>query len=394
MVFNKIATFLFLLFPVILLTIKPLAIILFALLAMMGIYIAVKKKINPFFISETKMLSWLSVGYFMVMFLSVLVSNESTNAWTHLSRISYFLFAPFIALTISQVNVSTEVLLKSFKAGSVIAGMIALSGFIMASGRGHFSGMYNYNTFGDLSVLMLFFSIINISVERKQDFWFSIAAAIWGVTAIVMSASRGSLAALILLLAIYVILMLKSHQQRNLRTIVLFLLVSLGTNLYFSHTITGRILSVNKEAQNSNSSFGQRLDMYKGGWKAFKDSPLIGYGYHNCGSAAARYVSQDALTQKHFLGRWHLHDESLTNLVNAGILGFISLWALFLFPLFLFLKNYKNSVSARAGVMFIAGYILLGLSHTLFGYEYETAFFVVMLAFLLHQTIGKKSHAE
>ncbi len=394
MVFNKVATLLFLLFPVVLLTIKPLAIILFALMVVMGIYVAVKKKMNPFLISETKMLSWLSVGYFMVMLLSVLVSNEPTNAWTHLSRISYFLFAPFIALTIAQVHVSMEVLLKSFKVGSVITGIIALSGFMLASEGGRFSGMYNPNTFGDLSVLMLFFSIINISSEEKWDFRFSISAAVLGVTAIVMSSSRGSLIALILLLIIYILLMLKSYQKKNLLTVVLLLTVSLGANLYLSHTTTSRILSVNKEAQNSNSSFGQRLDMYKGGWKAFKDSPLIGYGYHNCGSAAARYVSQDALTQKHFLGRWHLHDESLTNLVNAGILGFVSLWALFLFPLFLFLKNYKNSVSARAGVMFIAGYILLGLSHTLFGYEYETAFFVLVLAFLLHQTISKKSYAK
>ena len=394
MTFRKAATFSLLLFPVVLLTIKPLAIILFVLIALMGVYVAVKKKMNPFLVSEIKMFSWLSVGYFMVMFLSVLVSNEPTSAWAHLSRVSYFLFAPFVALTITQINVSTETLLKSFKTGSVMAGMIALSGFMMANGGGRFSGMYNPNTFGDLSVLMLFFSIINISAEGKRDFWFSAAAAVCAVTAIVMSASRGSLAALILLLVIYVLLMLKSHQQRNLRTIILLLIVSLGANLYLSHTTTGRILSVNKEAQNSNSSFGQRLVMYKGGWKAFKDSPLLGYGYHNCNSVAARYVSQDASTQRHILNGWHLHDESLTNLVNAGILGFISLWALFLFPLFLFLKNYKNSVSARAGVMFIAGYILLGLSHTLFGYEYETAFFVVMLAFLLHQTIGKKSHAE
>ena len=394
MVFNKVATFLFLLFPVVLLAIKPLAIIIFVLMAMMGIYIMITKKMNPFVISETKMLSWLGIGYFMVMSLSVLVSSEPTNAWTHLSRISYFLFAPFMALAITQVNISMEVLLRSFKAGSVLVGMIALSGFMMASEGGRFSGMYNPNTFGDLSVLMLFFSISNISAEGKRDFWFSVAAAVLGVTAIVMSSSRGSLIALILLFIVYILLMLKSYQKKNLLTIILFMVVSLGANLYLSHTTTSRILSVNKEAQNSNSSFGQRLDMYKGGWKAFKDSPLIGYGYHNCGSATARYVNQDVLTQKHFLARWHLHDESLTNLVNAGILGFISLWALFLFPLFLFLKNYKKSVSARAGIMFIVGYILLGLSHTLFGYEYETAFFVVMLACLLHQTTGKKSHAK
>ncbi len=391
MTFRKAATFSLLLFPVVLLTIKPLAIILFVLIALMGVYVAVKKKMNPFLVSEIKMFSWLSVGYFMVMFLSVLVSNEPTSAWAHLSRVSYFLFAPFVALTITQINVSTETLLKSFKTGSVMAGMIALSGFMMANGGGRFSGMYNPNTFGDLSVLMLFFSIINISAEGKRDFWFSAAAAVCAVTAIVMSASRGSLAALALLLVLYVFLMLKSHRQKNLRIMIALLLFALGGNLYLSHT---RILSVKKEIRSSNSSFGQRSDMYRGGWRAFKDSPLIGYGYYNCGSVTARYVNQDALTQEHYAGRWHLHDESLTNLVNAGILGFISLWALFLFPLFLFLKNYKNSVSARAGVMFIAGYILLGLSHTLFGYEYETAFFVIMLAFLLYRTIGKKSHAK
>jgi len=240
----------------------------------------------------------------------------------------------------------------------------------------------------------LFFSILNIAKENRGEFWLSIVATVCGVSAIVLSASRGSLVGLFLLLVAYGLIMLKSHNTKHLPSILLVALLSLGANLYFSNAMTKRVASVGAEIQNSNSSFGQRLDMYKAGWEAFKDSPFIGYGYHNCVAVAAKYASQDMKTQNNFKRHWHLHDETLTSSVNAGIMGFVSLWLLFLIPLSIFYKRYKHDAAARGGVILVLGYIVLGLSHTLFGYEYETAFFVVMLIYLLVGTLrGKHQNA-
>jgi O-antigen ligase len=390
---EKVVYWLILAFPVVLLTVKPLAMIVFALLSMIGIYISIRERINPFKIESIKLFSYLTIGYFVVMAFSVLMSNEPMNSWIHLSRISHFLVSPFVALAIYRINISIDEIAKSFKIGIIFAGLIALIGFIIGDGVGRFSGMYNANTFGDLAVMMLFFSISNIGKENKQAYIFSLTAVAFGVSAVVLSASRGSIITLVLLLVLYTVIMLKFYDNNHKKIwgIVVFLSIVLGINmLLFGHNTMNRLSTIKAdvgqwEGERRTTSVGQRMEMYSAGWKAFLDSPIIGYGYHNCGTAAARYASQNSTVQEKFVGRWHLHDECITSAVNAGLLGLVSLLALYFIPLFLFVKKLNSNPYSRMGVILISGYILLGVTHTLFGYEYETAFFVVMLAWILNR---------
>jgi len=391
MALDRVIYWLVLVFPVVLLAVKPVAIIVFALLGMIGIYLSIRERVNPFKLKSIKLFSYLTVGYFIVMAFSVLMSSEPMNSWIHLSRISHFLVAPFVALAMIQAKVSIDVLTRSFKVGIIIVGVISMVGFVLASGGGRFSGMYNPNTFGDLAVMMLFFSISNIAKEKTQAYIFSLVAVIFGVSAVVLSASRGSILSLVVLLILYILLMYKSShtQHRRVWITVLVATVVLGVNIFGLSGTANRLFSIKTEVNkwehtgDSKSSAGARLEMYSAGWKAFLNAPLIGYGYHNCGAAASRYANQDPSVQKDFEGRWHLHNEFLTTTVNAGLLGLVSLLALYLIPLFIFVKKLTSNPYSRMGVILISGYILLGVTHTLFGYEYETAFFVVMLAWIL-----------
>jgi O-antigen ligase len=379
-----------LLFPIVLLAIKPLGMIIFALLSIIGIFLVIKEKKNPFKTAKLKLFSWLTIGYFSAMVISVWLSNEATNSWIHLSRISHFLFAPLVAVSVMQVNVSLEELSKSFKVGIIIAGLISMVGFISAGGIGRFSGMYNPNTFGDLAVLMLFFSISCIIKEDKRAYILSLMAVFFGVTAVILSASRGSMISLALLLPLYILLMYRSskYHKKRIWIIVLLFMMTAGINMFGMHNTFSRLGSIQTEVAQwedtgkGNTSAGARLEMYSAGLQSFLDAPLIGYGYHNCGVAAARYASQEDTIQKDFEGRWHLHNEFITTLVNAGVLGLGTLFALYFIPLFIFIKRASHSIYASIGVIFIIGYILLGVTHTLFGYAYETAFFVFTLAYI------------
>jgi len=395
---DRLATFLVLAFPIVLLAVKPLAIVLFAFLVVVGIFISVKYGKNPFIIESIKIFSWLTVGYFAVMVFSVVLSSEPTNSWTHLSRISYFLVAPFVALAVAQASVSIEELAKSFKIGVVVAGVISIAGFISSDGVGRFSGMYNANTFGDLAVLMLFFSIINIKNEDSRTYLFTLVSIFFGATAISMSGSRGSIIAVVFLSIsfIYVMYRYSNTNHKRVWTAIIFTVSILGLSTSFLHTTSSRLSSIKTdikkwESSGEASSVGQRLEMYSSGWKAFLDSPVIGYGYHNCGIATSRYASQDAQMQKGFKGRWHLHNEIMTTMVNAGAIGLIWLLSLYILPLMFFVKRLRSNIYSVAGVMLISGYILLGVTHTLFGYEYETAFFIIFLAYTMHGSqIGSK----
>ena len=394
---DRVIAFLVLAFPIVLLAVKPLAIMIFMFIAIIGVFVSIKDRKNPFAIESIKLFSWLTIGYFFVMSLSVLLSTEPTNSWVHLSRVSYFLFAPFVALAIIQSNISIEALVKSFKLGIVIAGAISLIGFIMADGSGRFSGMYNPNTFGDLAVMMLFFSILNIQNESQKEYMFSLVSVLFGVTAVCMTGSRGSMVSLILLLVVYILVMHRATNtnHRRIGLVAILFISTFSLNIFGFSDSGNRLFSIKtqiKKWEDSNrklldraNTTATRLEMYASGWKAFIDSPITGYGYYSCGVAASRYASQDELVQKDFEGRWHLHNELMTNMVNAGILGLGSLMALYIVPLLLFVRKIRSNTYAIMGVMLISGYVLLGLTHTLFGYEYETAFFIVILAYTLGQ---------
>lgn len=387
-------------FPVLLLTVKPLAIIIFVALGFIGIYLSIKNKENPFKIESIKIFSWLTVNYFLVMAFSVLISTEPTNSWTHLGRVVHFLYAPYVALAVIKVDISLSSLAKSFKIGTVIAAIISTIGFILADGIGRFSGMYNPNTFGDLAVMMLFFSLTDIENESKKEYYLTLLVVFLGVTAISMSGSRGSILSSLFLLIVYISLMYKAMPDRHKRIWIVVLVFILSMAINLSANPSTRLFSIKSEVhkweadKDTSSSSGARLQMYVAGLKAFVDSPIVGYGYHNCGSVAARYTSQDRVTQNNFKDRWHLHDQFLTTAVNSGMLGLISLVLLYFIPLFIFLKKIKHNPLAAMGVVLILGYIALGATHTLFGYAYETVFFILLLAWIISSVVKSKNEID
>ncbi|VVH61615.1 hypothetical protein [bacterium endosymbiont of Bathymodiolus sp. 5 South] len=62
------------------------------------------RKSNSFQIKELKVFSWLVVGYFEVMLLSISVADDFNAEFHHLERKLQFLLALLIALTIFKVD--------------------------------------------------------------------------------------------------------------------------------------------------------------------------------------------------------------------------------------------------------------------------------------------------
>jgi len=398
---ENIVYFITLAFPIVLLTVKPLAIILFGLLSIWGIFSVIRNRLNPFVLEGSKIFSWLSIFYFIVMSLSVILSNEPTNSWTHLSRISYFLLGPFVALAIVRANIPPEKMLIGLKLGTIVSGIIVLSQFTMADSASRFSGLYNTNTFGDLVLMQMLFAMSYISYEKGREYWLTLCAVSFGSIALVISSSRGSILSFVLLVLLYTVLMYvipryyKTHGWTAIGVALFFFIVTITTTGMLSNrfNVVQNEASAWSKGEKKVTSVGIRLEMYRTGWSAFKDAPIIGYGFYNCCKAAARYVDNDLEAEESIRKKWHLHNEVITTMVNAGILGLLALFGLYFIPLYLFLKRIKVERYALMGVMLIFGYIFNGFTHTLFGYEYETAFFVVMLSWILSQikTKGKSS---
>jgi len=380
---------LLLMFPIVINSIKILGNIILLILFILGGYIALKERQNPFRIPELKLLSWLTVGYFMAMLASIIVADGWAAQFHHLGRKLHFLLAPLIALAIYKSNLSISHLLVSLKFGLILVGIITLFQFF--SGHTRPAGMINANVFGDLVVAMLFFSVVRIYKETRKEKILSFFAVALGTTAIVLAASRGSWVSFLILFAVYISIIYPRHLKNNRKrqlSLLLFSVISLFV-VATQTTVVERIGNAIDNIQDWRSghtkftSSGVRMEMWKSGFLAAKDAPWFGYGYRNANEVAAKYATQN---HERIASFTHLHNEYITNLVSAGFIGIITFFALLFVPLATFIKGLRRQgkqMYALMGVMLCVGYITFGFSHIAFGEEHMNAFYVLFLSLLL-----------
>jgi O-antigen ligase len=379
---------LLLLFPILINSIKIFGNLILLIFTILGIYIAISEKKNPFQIPELKLFSWLTTGYFLIMLLSIMIAYGFNAEFHHLGRIIHFLFAPFIALTLFQVDLPLKKLLLSIKIGLIAIGTVVLTGPL-------FGNMINANIFSDITVAMLFLSIVQIFDETPKERIVTFVAVLMGSYAIFLIGSRGSWLSLLILSIVYIGLIYKPFIKNNNKmkvSLALMLIVFFGFIGTSSH-IKERVEKSIAEVQDWNSgkevwsSNGNRMKMWKSGLSAAKDSPWFGHGFRNENKAAAAYVSKN----KDWVSvGTHLHNQYITNLVSAGIVGLLMLLILLFKPIAVFYQNLKNKNTyyySTMGILLCVGYITFGFTHIAFGEEHINAFYVLFMGFLLPRVI-------
>ncbi len=138
---------------------------------------------------------------------------------------------------------------------------------------------------------------------------------------------------------------------------------------------------------NLNDSNGLRLQMWKAGLTAAKESPWIGYGYRNANKVASEYAPKN---KRIIRNKTHLHNEYITNFVSAGILGLLALLILLFAPMIIFYQKLKDRESyyySSMGILLCAGYATFGFTHIAFGEEHINAFYVLFMGFLLPRVL-------
>ncbi len=387
--YSNFVVTLILLFPIVINSVKIFSSLILLILTILGVYIVVTERKNPFQIKELKLFSWLTVSYFGVMLASILIADGLNAEFHHLGRKVQFLLAPLIALAILQVNFSLKNLLLSIKLGLIIIGIITIVQFQFQLGEGWHrpAGMMNQNIFGDIAVAMLFLAIVRFFDENPKEQIITFIAIIAGIFAIILSASRGSWVSALILGALYFSIIYKPYLSGNIKRKlgVLGVIIIMFTLLFNTQTIQDNISKATNgvkewSAGNINSSAGVRLNMWESGLKAVQDSPLIGHGYRNANKVTQKYTEKSV---KHFT---HLHNEYITNLVSAGIFGLLSLLALIFVPLIIFYKKLKNKENyhyAFMGILLCTGYATFGFTHIAFGEEHVNAFYILFMGLLL-----------
>jgi len=387
--YSNFVIVLILLFPVLINSVKILSSLILLILVGLGAYIAISGKQNPFKIKELKLFSWLTVVYFSVMLLSILVADGLNAEFHHLGRKLQFLLAPLIALAIFKINLPLKNLLLSIKMGLIIIGLITITQSFLGYERP--SGMMNQNIFGDIAVAMLFLSIVRVFNEQPKEQIITLISTVFGMSAIVLSGNRGSWLSVLILSIFYFVIIYKRYLHNNIKyKLIIFgllttMLVLISNTQTFNKQMFNTEVAIERWSAGNiqQSSIGERLNMWISGLKATKESPLIGHGYRNANKAAQKYTDKD-------IGYTHLHNEYITNLVSAGVAGLLSLLALLFLPMIIFyrkLKDEKTHHYALMGFLLCIGYATFGFSHIAFGEEHVNAFYVLLMGFLLPKVI-------
>jgi O-antigen ligase len=384
-------TALLLLFPILINSVKVLGNLILLIFAILGVYIAITEKKNPFKIKELKIFSWLMTGYFLVILLSILYADGLNAQFHHMGRKLHFLLAPWIALTILQIDLPLKKLLLSIKVGLIIIGVITMVQFYFHLGDGMRAGMMNSNIFSDIAVSMLFLSIVQVFSETPKERIITFIAALAGIIAILIASSRGSWLSFLILSIVYTGFIYKPFlQNNNIRKRIFLLLLVIMFGLISTQTDTNkRISQAVIEIQDwhsgdrSNTSNGLRLQIWDASLSAVKQSPWAGYGYRNANKVVSEYATNNKIT---IASKTHLHNEYLTNLASAGIIGLLALLVLLFKPMVIFYQNLKNQdvyYYALMGVLLCTSYITFGFTHIAFGEEHINAFYILFMGFLL-----------
>jgi O-antigen ligase len=395
--YSKVVNTLIFIFPIVIITLQVAGDIVLFILAMMGIYVAISKKISPFVVKEIKVFSYLAIGYFMAICLSVVFSGQALELAHYIPRDFYFLFAPFIALTLYKAEINVNYLLAGIKVGLIILGIMIYNQLL--SGVYRPSGVMNAGVFGNLAVSLFFIALVFFQHETFIQKIFTLISLLSGLLIIVASGTRGAWLSFLLLIGVYLYFIYKQNNnlRKKLKIIIVLIIISLLTigiynqsvNSRLQQTITGisNWLSYDKSVTNVRekiSPVSERLSMYSVAIDNIKDVPFFGHGYRT--SNIILYQNDMTPLGKLAVEYNHLHNAYLTNYYNGGIPLLGALLLLLFAPFTIFIKANRQSRENPvfvSGALLTLGYASFGMVNILLGDTYMNGFYVFFLAIFL-----------
>lgn len=241
-------------------------------------------------------------------------------------------------------------------------------------------------TFGDLAMVMGLMALASIQ-QFSRTRWTALPylAFVAGVTASILSGSRGGwLAVLLLLVPVYV------YGRQGLgRRMLLIGVASIGllgaASVVPQTGVRERVLEISEEITayhhgNPDTSVGARLEMWKGAWIMFTEHPLTGVGRANFNPAMLNLIARGrinpAIDEYH-----HAHNEFLNALATEGLPGGLALLFLYGAPLLFFVRQMRQAGPQRpyalAGVLLVLAYIDFGLTQVMFAHHVSGMFFAL-----------------
>ena len=374
--------------PLLIVNVKHASELVILILTIFGVYFSIRERKLPFFHDQLKVYSYLVLAFFLSIVMSVILSENPVQGIDRIGSNIHFLVAPFVAYGIYKSNVDLKHIVLAIKLSVLVGSVYAI---YLGSGRAEV-GSDSSTIFGFIMAFFGFLTIIDIWTQSNKEKLFSMFIFFLAMYSVLLSGTR--IAFVITIALFFSVLFIWSTRgyltKKRLLLIVTVLTVITAfcmNNKSFNNRIDVafnqfKTFSVDTD---SRGSVDLRLSMWDGGLKAFKQQPIIGYGYQNTGLEASRHVSGP--NAKAFIkGQKMLHNDYVNSLVGFGILGLSALLALLFFPLTLFFKRLKadkDYTQNAIGVLFIIALSVFAITDSIYSHNVMRSFVVFFLGVLL-----------
>jgi O-antigen ligase len=239
---------------------------------------------------------------------------------------------------------------------------------------------------------------IDSKVPRNfYDFFYWIlwsSSIVFGFYIVIQAGTRGSFLVIpIIVFGFLKSLSLPTKTKFLFLGLIAFLLVfTIFSNSYFQGRVLSGYLEIYQwlNGNQTESSAGYRLSMFKLSTELFSLRPLAGYGEFGY-KEALKYIAEtnnysDAVVQ--IMLAVGPHSTLFETTLNYGLIGLFGYLVLMFGPVYLFFKSGKSS--KWRGLCFILSILVMGQSIHIFTLKYTSSLFGLLLAWLLSDALKEK----
>lgn len=342
------------------------------------------------------------IWLFSVVMLNivVLLSSYDGNSidWSSIDSLTRFLFAIPVYFLVRQIGIDLGIILLGAGIGVILLGIYAwyqieLLGFSQAR------GMTDHNYFGQLSVLLTFFSFCGFAFSQNKLLkWVFAIAIVAGMYAILAANSRGAwiaIPAIILLMMKYDAFQVSQFKKIITLTAFIALIATLYLNNIFS--VKDRVdIIINEtidyfQKDEVRGSGGFRLEMWRASLIIAKDSYGLGAGDKGYTKGVKSLLKQNKIHPSLKIFTVEPHNYYLKTLVSQGIIGIILLLIMLFIPVKIFFSNVTHSKESKLNSILGIGVIIAYMDFMLSNTTLDVQLMTVFLGFILFPLLGNVS---
>lgn len=337
--------------------------------------------------STARVLLWLALAVIAMGLVSIWQFEHVLKDVDNRSR---FLVMPWTVLWVCALRPDKRALWWGALVGLLATAVVAVAQ--VYDGVHRAEGWTNAIVLADTALMLMVLLVLCRPPARWGLMGLGLVA---GGTVILLSGSRGVWPAL---LALFVAMALSIRwKSTRFRAASLLAMVLVGVTLVLSvpelRELT-RMSELHSDVQrieqgDVNSSTGARLERLQVAWDTFLDHPLTGVGIGHFDAAMERLpvcsVGEKPASRCK-LG--HAHNDLAEWGATQGVPGVLLLLAVYGIPLWLFIRLHRRSGErgfrgpAAAGIMLVLGYILCGLTQSMFAHQIAASTYATLVGVL------------